>query len=75
MNHRSGDLGILNLSSPQTPSTRPNVRHIRSLLKASGQQCEEYEAYLLVNEFFEWFQDNIFNYHSSQIGEYLNNIH
>jgi hypothetical protein len=51
-----------------------NVRHLRKLLNAAGQPVSEQEAYLAVENFFEWFHDDIFIYHSSQIGEFLNNI-
>lgn len=34
----------------------------------------EQQAYLAVENFFEWFHDDIFIYHSSQIAEFLNNI-
>ncbi len=34
----------------------------------------EYEAFLALPEFYEWFHINIFTYHSSAIAEFLNNI-
>lgn len=51
-----------------------NVRRIRSLLEASGHPVSEQEGYLAVENFFEWFHDDVFIYHSSQIAEFLNNI-
>jgi hypothetical protein len=51
-----------------------NVARIRELLEASGQPVSEQESYLAVEDFFAWFHDNIFIYHSSQIAEFLNNI-
>lgn len=51
-----------------------NVRHLRKLLEAAGHPVSEQEAYLAVENFFEWFHDDIFIYHSSQIAEFLNNI-
>ena len=51
-----------------------NVRHIRSLLEDSGHSINEQQGYLAVDNFFEWFHDDIFVYHSSQIAEFLNNI-
>jgi hypothetical protein len=51
-----------------------NVGHLRRLLEAAGHAVSEQEAYLAVENFFEWFHDDIFIYHSSQIGEFLNNI-
>lgn len=50
------------------------VGHIRALLAASGHAVSEQEAYLAVENFFEWFHDDIFIYHSSYIAEFLNNI-
>jgi hypothetical protein len=51
-----------------------NVGHLRKLLEAAGHPVSEQEAYLAVENFFEWFHDDIFIYHSSQIAEFLNNI-
>jgi hypothetical protein len=51
-----------------------NVGHLRKLLEAAQHQVSEQEAYLAVENFFEWFHDDIFIYHSSQIAEFLNNI-
>jgi hypothetical protein len=64
-----GDIAKHNLARLAT-----NVRHIRALLVASGHAVSEQEAYLAVENFFEWFHDDIFIYHSSQIAEFLNNI-
>jgi hypothetical protein len=51
-----------------------NVGHLRKLLETAGHPVSEQEAYLAVENFFEWFHDDIFIYHSSQIAEFLNNI-
>lgn len=51
-----------------------NVGHLRKLLEAADREVSEQESYLAVDNFFEWFHDSIFNYHSSQIAEFLNNI-
>ena len=51
-----------------------NVRHIHQLLAASGHLVTEYDAYLAVDNFFEWFFEYVFLYHSGQIAEFLNNI-
>jgi hypothetical protein len=64
-----GDIAKHNLARLAT-----NVAHIRDLLEASGYPVSEQEAYLAVENFFEWFHDDIFIYHSSQIAEFLNNI-
>jgi hypothetical protein len=64
-----GDIAKHNLARLAT-----NVSHLRKLLDAAGHAVSEQEAYLAVENFYEWFHDNIFIYHSSQIAEFLNNI-
>jgi hypothetical protein len=64
-----GDIAKHNLARLAT-----NVGHLRKLLEAAGHAASEQEAYLAVENFFEWFHDDIFIYHSSQIAEFLNNI-
>lgn len=64
-----GDIAKHNLARLET-----NVRHLRKLLDEAGHSVSEQETYLAVENFFEWFHDDIFNYHSSQIAEFLNNI-
>jgi len=51
-----------------------NADKLRKLLKASGHDVGEQQAYLAIEDFFKWFHDDIFIYHSSQIAEFLNNI-
>ena len=51
-----------------------NVRYIQDLLRQADRNIDEQIAYLAVDNFFEWFFDDIFLYHSSQIAEFLNNI-
>lgn len=51
-----------------------NVRHLQRLLRQAERDLGEQEAYLAVDNFFEWFFDSIFLYHSGQIAEFLNNI-
>ena len=50
------------------------VKDLRKLLEVAKPSVSEQDAYLAVEGFFEWFQGNIFIYHSSQIAEFLNNI-
>ena len=64
-----GDIAKHNLARLGT-----NVTHIRRLLEASGHAVSEQDAYLAVENFFEWFHGHIFSYHSSQIAEFSNNI-
>lgn len=51
-----------------------NAGHLKKLLEKSGHRVNEQDAYLAIEDFFEWFHENIFSYHSSQIAEFLNNI-
>jgi len=64
-----GDIAKHNLARLAT-----NVGHLRNLLAAGGHVVSEQEAYLAIENFFEWFHENIFIYHSNQIAEFLNNI-
>ena len=64
-----GDIAKHNLARLST-----NVRHLRKLLKAAGHVVCEQDAYLAIDNFYEWFARDIFIYHSSQIAEFLNNI-
>nr|WP_166180070.1 hypothetical protein [Altererythrobacter segetis] len=51
-----------------------NAKRLRDLLEAAGRPIDEASSYLALGVFFEWFFDDIFIYHSSQIAEFLNNI-
>lgn len=64
-----GDIAKHNLARLAT-----NVRHLRKLLADARPAVSEQDAYLAVENFFEWFHNDIFIYHSSQIAEFLNNI-
>ena len=64
-----GDIAKHNLARLST-----NVGHLQKLLKKANHPVTEQEAYLAIENFFEWFFDDIFIYHSSQIAEFLNNI-
>lgn len=48
--------------------------HIQGLLKQSRHDIDEQTAYLVIEDFFDWFFDNVILYQSSQIAEFLNNI-
>ena len=51
-----------------------NIGHLRKLLRNAGHEVDEQKASLAINNFFDWFFDDIFMYHSGQIAEFLNNI-
>lgn len=64
-----GDIAKHNLARLAT-----NARYLRTFLETAGHQVNEQDAYLAIEDFFEWFHRNIFIYQSSQIAEFLNNI-
>jgi hypothetical protein len=64
-----GDIAKHNLARLAT-----NAGHLRKLLETAGHPVSEQDAYLAIQTFFEWFHDDIFIYHSSQIAEFLNDI-
>ena len=54
------------------------MKHIGKLLRESDRNIDIQTAYLAayfaIKNFFDWFFDDIFIYHSSQIAEFLNNV-
>jgi hypothetical protein len=56
------------------PRLQNNANYLQTLLANAGHHFSDGVAYLAFESFFEWFHDHIFNYHSSSIAEYLNNI-
>ena len=50
------------------------VGKIQRILAENGTEINEGQAYLVLPEFQEWFQDNIFNYHATSIACFLNDI-
>ncbi|WP_051953593.1 hypothetical protein [Methylocapsa aurea] len=56
------------------PRMSVNARRIKKLLADNGHQIDIEQAYLAMPDFYQWFHTNIFAYHSSAIGEFLNNI-
>ena len=51
-----------------------NVKEICQILKDNGTNIDIDQGYLVVPEFYEWFHNNVLNYHVSAIAEFLNNI-
>jgi len=51
-----------------------NVRKICRILKENGKAIDENQGFLALPNFYEWFHDDLFIYHSSVIAEFLNNI-
>jgi hypothetical protein len=47
---------------------------IRRIFASNDTDIKLEEALLIMGEFYEQFHDDLFNYHSSTIAEYLNNI-
>jgi hypothetical protein len=50
------------------------VRKIQGVLAENGTEINEGQAYLILPEFQEWFQENIFVYHATSIACFLNDI-
>jgi len=50
------------------------IRDLIAILANHSITISEEQAYLMLPEFYEWFHDDIFNYHISNITEFLNNI-
>ena len=51
-----------------------NVDEICKILKANGISIDGEQGYLVLPEFYDWFHNHVFGYHSSAIAEFLNNI-
>jgi hypothetical protein len=51
-----------------------NVRRTVKVLASNGVKIDVAQGFMILDEFYDWFHDNIFAYHLSTIAEYLNNI-
>jgi hypothetical protein len=63
-----------NIAKHSFPRLSVNAREIQKLLELNGHQIDIEQAYLAMPDFYQWFHTDIFAYHSSAIGEFLNNI-
>jgi hypothetical protein len=50
------------------------VKQLRTILATNGTEIDEGQTYLLIPEFQEWFQDNIFIASSTRVAWHLNEI-
>ena len=50
------------------------AKKLKLILEKTGVQVKLEEALLALEDFYKWFHDDIFNYHSSTIAEFLNEI-
>src|SRR5947209_4473516 len=50
------------------------AEELKEILSRSGVSVELDEALLALPDFYQWFHDDILNYHASTIAEFLNNI-
>jgi len=50
------------------------VRELKEIFARNNEPLEDEDALLIIDEFYQWFHDHIFSYHSSAIAEFLNNI-
>lgn len=51
-----------------------NVKRICDILSYNGCEIQPAQGYMVLSEFYEWFHENLFNYHSSSVAEFLNNL-
>lgn len=51
-----------------------NVIRIEKVLQNNGVQINRGQGFLVLPDFYEWFHNDILNYHASTIAEFLNNI-
>ena len=51
-----------------------NIKHFRRLLDKAGKPISDEQAYLALDDFFQWFYDDILIAHSSILAAFLNNI-
>jgi hypothetical protein len=51
-----------------------NVIKIRRILADNGKSIDVNQGFLALPNFYEWFHRDLFLYHASMIGEFLNNI-
>ena len=63
-----------NIAKHSLPRLSGVVSDLRDMLIAAGYNVSIQMAYLATEPFFEWFFDDVFDFHSSQIAEYLNDI-
>jgi len=50
------------------------AKEIIEIFKRNRHNLDEENALAIFEEFYDWFHNDIFNYHSSAIAEFLNNI-
>ncbi len=63
-----------NISKHNFTRLDQDASKIQDILKTNKVQIGDADKYLLLSEFYEYFHDNVFNYHSSAIAEFLNNL-
>ena len=63
-----------NMAKHNTYILSGQAKAIRKIFKNNGYEIELSDAFLVFQEFFEQFHDDIFNYHGSTVAELLNNI-
>jgi len=63
-----------NISKHNFTRLDQDVKKVESIFKNSKCPINRQQGYMVLPEFYEWFHDNIFNYHASKIAEFLNNI-
>lgn len=51
-----------------------SVDDICAILNANGGKVSRDECFMVIEEFYDWFHNDLFAYHSSAIAEFLNNV-
>ncbi|WP_276118378.1 hypothetical protein [Pararhizobium qamdonense] len=63
-----------NLSKHNFARLEADVRKLRRIVKNAGKDIDEGQAYTAIEDFKSWFNDDVFIYHSSTMGEFLNDL-
>ena len=50
------------------------VKELKTIFRRNNITLDDNKALVIIEEFYEWFHNDIFSYHSSAIAEFLNNI-
>ena len=50
------------------------AKQIKNLIEENGYTISDHKSYIILDNFYNWFHDNIFNYYCSPIIQHLNNI-
>lgn len=63
-----------NISKHSFPRLGGNVKRLTEIFKSNSVIITDNQSYLVLPEFYEWFHDDILNYHLTTLSELLNEI-